>query len=102
MAIVGLAERLKKDPRTDARLIYVEALGHINHPATHGPLAMCAIDDDVPEVRLSCLDELEKQKDPGVTAYFVGGCATSTRPTRSSTAPAWPWGESRTQAASTR
>ncbi len=70
MAIAGLSEKLKKDPSTDARLIYVEALGHINHPATHRPLAIAAIDDDVPEVRLSCLDELEKQKDPVVTAYF--------------------------------
>ena len=40
MAIVGLAERLKKDTRTDARLIYVEVLARINHargprPAGH-------------------------------------------------------------------
>ncbi len=30
------------------------------------------MDDPVEEVRLSSLDELEKQKDDGVTAYFVG------------------------------
>ena len=33
---------------------------------------MCAIDDPVEEVRLTGLDELEKQKDDAVTAYFVG------------------------------
>ena len=46
MAIVGLAERLKKDEiRTKARLIYVEVLAHINTHQARGPLAMCAIDD---------------------------------------------------------
>ena len=45
---------------------------HINTHEARGPLAMCAIDDPVEEVRLCCLDELEKQKDDGVTAYFVG------------------------------
>ena len=71
MAIFGLAERLKKDADDKARLIYVEALGRINHPEARRPLAICAIDDAVAEVRLSCLDELEKQKDAAVTAYFV-------------------------------
>jgi len=72
MAVFALGERLKKDPNYKARLMYVEALGRINHAAAHRPLAICAIDDDMPEVRLSCLDELEKQKDDAVTAYFVG------------------------------
>jgi len=73
MAIAGLSDRLVKKPdiRTDARLIYVEALARINTHEARGPLAMCAIDDAVEEVRLSSLDELEKQKDDGVTAYFV-------------------------------
>lgn len=83
MAITGLAERLVKkiDTRTDVRLMYVEALGHINareaqpgstsHEA-RGPLCTCAIDDPVEEVRLCCLDELAKQKDARVTAYFEG------------------------------
>ena len=74
MAIAGLSDRLirKIDPRTDVRLIYVEVLARINTHEAHGPLAMCAMDDPVEEVRLSCLDELQKQKDDGVTAYFVG------------------------------
>jgi hypothetical protein len=72
MAIVGLADWLKKDRRDDARLIYIEALGRINTHEARGPLAACAIDDPVEEVRLSCLDELQTQKDEGVTAYFVG------------------------------
>ena len=72
MAIFGLAERLKKDPRTDARLIYIEVLARLDTHAARGPLAMCAMDDPVEEVRLCCLDELQKQKDDMVTAYFVG------------------------------
>ncbi len=72
MAIFGLAERLKKDQRTDARLIYIEVLARMNKHEARGPLAICAMDDAVEEVRLSCLDELQKQKDDGVTAYFVG------------------------------
>ncbi len=74
MAIVGLADRLTKklDPRTDARLIYVEALARINTQQARGPLAACAMDDPVEEVRLSSLDELQKHKDDAVTAYFVG------------------------------
>ena len=52
--------------------MYVEALGNIKHAEARHPLAICAIDDDVEEVRLSCLDELQKQKDDAVTKYFVG------------------------------
>jgi hypothetical protein len=47
-------------------------LARINTHEARGPLAMCAMDDPVEEVRLSSLDELAKQKDDGVTAYFVG------------------------------
>jgi hypothetical protein len=74
MAIAALADRLVKKPdlRMDARLIYVEVLSRINTHEARGPLAACAMDDPVEEVRLSCLDELVKQKDDGVTAYFVG------------------------------
>jgi hypothetical protein len=71
MAIVGLSDWLQKDPRTDARLIYVEVLARMNLPQARRPLAISAIDDTVEEVRLSCLDELEKQKDKAVTDYFV-------------------------------
>jgi hypothetical protein len=77
-AIVPLSERLngnrslKKDPREDARQIYVEVLGRFNTHDARGPLTACAIDDPVEEVRLSCLDVLEKQNDEAVTKYFEG------------------------------
>ena len=73
MAIAGLAERLKKDRphRRAADLCRGAGPASTTHEA-RGPLAICAIDDPVEEVRLSCLDELEKQKDDAVTAYFVG------------------------------
>jgi hypothetical protein len=77
MAIFGLNERLVKKPdvKSEARLMYVEALGRINHPAARRSLAICAIDDELDEVRLCCLDELEKQrdelqKDDSVRSYF--------------------------------
>jgi hypothetical protein len=78
-AIGPLGERLNgahrmaisKDSSDDARLIYIEVLGRFNTSAAHGALAVCAIDDPVKEVRLSCLDELEKQKDESVTKYFI-------------------------------
>ena len=66
------AKSISRDARDDARLIYVEVLARFNsHDARH-PLAICAIDDPVEEVRLSCLDELEKQKDEALTKYFEG------------------------------
>jgi hypothetical protein len=73
MAITPLSERLVKrsDPSDEARQIYVEVLGRLNHPAARKSLAICAIDDKVEEVRLCCLDQLEKQKDEEVTKYFV-------------------------------
>ena len=74
MAITALTERLtkKREARTDARLLYVEALAHINTQMARGTLAASAIDDPLEEVRLSCLDELQRQKDDGVTDYFIG------------------------------
>ncbi len=79
-AIVPLGEKLNggrnksihKDTNTEARLIYVEVLGRFNTHDARGPLTVCAIDDPVEEVRLCCLDELEKQKDEAVTKYFEG------------------------------
>lgn len=59
------------DPSEDARLIYVGVLGRFNSHDARGPLTVAAIDDPAKEVRLSCLDELEKQKDDAVTKYFV-------------------------------
>jgi hypothetical protein len=72
MAVYGLNERLVKHPdsRMDVRLIFVEVLGRLDHPAARRSLAICAIDDGVAEVRLSCLDALEKQTDDAVRQYF--------------------------------
>ena len=64
------AKSIRKDPSTEARLIYVEVLGRFNTQQSHGPLATCAIDDPAEDVRICCLDELEKQKDEAVTRYF--------------------------------
>jgi hypothetical protein len=76
-AIVPLAERLngarsiKRDSSESARKIYIEVLGRFDTHESRGPLAACAIDDPVREVRLTCLDLLEKQKDDTATDYFL-------------------------------
>ena len=78
-AIGPLGERLNgahrmavvKDPIVDARQIYVEVLGRFNTHEARGPLMVAAIDDPSDDIRLACLDELEKQKDDAVTKYFV-------------------------------
>ena len=78
-AIGPLGERLNgahrmavvKDPIVDARQIYVEVLGRFNTHEARGPLLVAAIDDPSDDIRLACLDELEKQKDDAVTKYFV-------------------------------
>ena len=72
MAVFGLSQKLKKEKNYKVRLMYIEALGNIKHPAARQPLAVCAIDDEVEEVRLTCLDVLQKQSDATVTKYFVG------------------------------
>ena len=78
-AIGPLGERLngahtmavRQRPIVDARQIYVEVLGRFNTHEARGPLMVAAIDDPSDEIRLACLDELEKQKDDAVTKYFV-------------------------------
>ena len=60
-----------RDPNLAAKMIYIEVLAKMNSRDARGPLAICAIDDEVEEIRLSALDELEKQKDSAVVAYFV-------------------------------
>lgn len=71
-AVKALATGLKDDKEPPAtRLLYVEALGKIEAPAAPAALAVYAIDDPVEEVRLTCLDKLEKTKNAQVVVYFV-------------------------------
>ena len=71
MAVKVLAAGLKTDSAHDMRAIYIEALGRIGNGEAAKRLAECAIDDPVQETRLSCLDELQKKKNPEVVTYFM-------------------------------
>lgn len=71
-AVAALARNLQDDPVPQARIMYVEALGNIGTPEAVQVLAVCSIKDEIEEVRLTCLDYLEKKNSPEVVAYYVG------------------------------
>jgi hypothetical protein len=79
-AIRVLLDKLGQDPKDkrgwdqneEARLLYIEALGHIHTPEAASVLAVCSMDDDEREVRLSALDQLETLKSPEIVKYYVG------------------------------
>lgn len=66
--MMGLRD--ESDPRV--RKLYITALAGIDTSASARALAIGAMVDPVEEVRLTCLDYLEKKIRPEVTAYFVG------------------------------
>ncbi|MGA2063934.1 MAG: HEAT repeat domain-containing protein [Thermoguttaceae bacterium] len=79
-AVKALADKLGLNPMdkrggdssVDARLLYVEALGHVHTPEAASVLAVCSIKDDEREVRLSALDQLESLKSPAIVKYYIG------------------------------
>jgi hypothetical protein len=71
LAVKALGMALKKDANQDARLIYVESLATIGTLEALASLAICSIEDEVEEVRLTCLDHLGKTKSPEVVKYYV-------------------------------
>ena len=66
--IVGLRE----EPLQQVRKLYISVLAKLGTSDAVRALAIATIVDPVEEVRLTCLDHLEKQRRPEVTAYFVG------------------------------
>ena len=70
-AVGALAKNLKSDASHDARVIYIEALARIGTPEAALTLAAYAIDDPVEEIRLTCLDHLQKTKNRQVVEYFI-------------------------------
>ncbi len=72
LAVAALGDTLKDEPRDAARILYIKSLAGIGTPAAKGLLARWALVDPIPEVRLTCLDYLKEEKDPDVTAYFIG------------------------------
>ncbi|MGW8257760.1 MAG: HEAT repeat domain-containing protein, partial [Thermoguttaceae bacterium] len=70
-AIKPLIAALHDDPLVVARLLYIEALAKINTLEAAKALAVTSLEDPVMEVRLTCLDYLEKQKRAEITSYYV-------------------------------
>jgi len=71
-ATKALVMGLRDDPDPLVRKLYIVVLAGIDAPEAARALAIAAVADPVEEVRLTCLDYLEKQRRPDVTAYFVG------------------------------
>jgi hypothetical protein len=72
LGLIKKDQRQSLDPSEDARLLYVEALGHIHTPEAALALAICSVEDADREVRLSCLDQLESMKSRKIVDYYVG------------------------------
>jgi hypothetical protein len=70
-ALTRVIKEEQKQGRPEVRTLLVEALAHIGTPEAAAVLATLAMDDPDKEVRLTCLDFLEKKHDPGVVSYFV-------------------------------
>jgi hypothetical protein len=70
-AIRGLAIGLRDDRDPRVRVLFAQALGRFEVPEATHELAAAAIYDPVEEVRLTCLDYLERKRRPDVIAYFV-------------------------------
>ncbi len=71
-AVVALTRLLETDEAEHARLLYVETLARIDTGGAMQTLAVCSMEDPIEEVRLTCLDYLEKTDHPDVTDYYVG------------------------------
>lgn len=70
-AVKALAYGLKDDDRDQARILFIEALARIGTPGALRILALCAMEDPIGEVRLTCLDYLKEKKDPETVSYFI-------------------------------
>ena len=70
-ATKALTMGLRDEENAAVRKLYIVALANIDTTASDMALAIAAIVDPVEEVRLTCLDYLEKKKRPEVVAYFV-------------------------------
>jgi hypothetical protein len=71
LAAKGLMMALGKAGPASNRGLFIEPLAKIGTPAALKTLCETALFDADHEVRMSCLDHLEKRKNPDVVAYFV-------------------------------
>jgi HEAT repeat protein len=74
-AVEALAQALvgkQADPRDQVRILLIEALAKIGTVPATKALAVCAIEDPVEEVRLTCLDYLKQKDNVAAVDHFIG------------------------------
>ncbi len=71
-AVKALAGELARNRFPQTRVLLIEVLARIGTDDAIRELALCSIEDPVEEVRLTCLDYLQKEERPDVVAYYVG------------------------------
>jgi hypothetical protein len=71
-AVKALVQGLTKDNVPEFRILYIEALANLGTSQALRALGVCSIEDPVEEVRLTCLDYLEKKKPPAAIEYYAG------------------------------
>ena len=71
LAVYGLGAALQKDTRLKPRQLYIQVLAKIDTADAIKTLTLVAVDCEVEEVRLTCLDYLKTKDNPKVTAGFV-------------------------------
>ncbi|HUT09202.1 MAG TPA: HEAT repeat domain-containing protein [Thermoguttaceae bacterium] len=72
LAVPALVQNLAADPAPVVRILYIEVLAGIGTPDAVRALATCSLYDPVEEVRLTCLDYLQKDRHPDVIEYYAG------------------------------
>lgn len=70
-AVKALSFAMKKEGSPQVRLLYVDSLSKIGSLDAAKVLAVTSIEDDVEEVRLSCLDYLQARPRPEVVYYYL-------------------------------
>ena len=66
------SQGLTEDDVPQFRMLYIEVLANLATSKALKALAVCSIEDPVEEVRLTCLDYLEKKKSPAAVKYYEG------------------------------
>jgi len=71
-AVRPLIRNLENEPLPAVRILYIEVLAGIGNPPAIRALAERSLKDRIEEVRLTCLDYLEKGTHPDVVEYYIG------------------------------
>jgi hypothetical protein len=71
-AVKGLIHGLRHDPQPSVRAMYVDILAKLGTPEALQALAVAALEDRSDDVRLTCLEHLQKKRSLEAVHYFVG------------------------------